>query len=172
MWDPGFDVAETQRARLQGYARSFCMHSVEYRGTPENPGLVLALRAQAGAVCNGLALRIPDADHDDVRAYLRDRELITNAYVEEVLPVTLEDGRVVEALAYVIRLDHAQFAGGLDCRQQAQIIAKARGGRGPNADYLFNTARHLAQIGLTDRELEDLSSDVRQLLQSGGADLS
>lgn len=170
MWDPGFDVAEAVRARLDGYARSFCMRSVEYRGTPERPGLVLALRAQTDATCNGLALRIPDADHDEVRDYLRGRELITGAYVEEVLPVTLDDGRVVDALAYVIRDDHSQFAGELCSVEQARIIATAQGGRGPNADYLFNTAKHLNQIGLSDQEMDDLSEHVRRLLEDAATD--
>ena len=43
------------------------------------------------------------------------------------------------ALAYVISRDHVQYCGGLELERQAQIIAHAVGGRGPNTDYLFNT---------------------------------
>lgn len=49
IWDPGFPVAERAVARASGWHRSFCMRSVHHRGTPEDPGLVLALDAAAGA---------------------------------------------------------------------------------------------------------------------------
>lgn len=148
------------------------MLSTRYRGTDEAPGLVLGLDADPQAHCTGIALRFDDADHDTVLAYLRERELITYAYREAVLPVTLADGRRVEALAYVMRRDHAQYVGGLPLCEQARIISTAHGQRGPNADYLFNTTRHLAEIGLEDDTLHSLSEDVRRLLaaQSGPGD--
>ena len=43
IWKPGFDWAERRLAALTGWRRSFCMSSIHYRGTPEAPGLVLAL---------------------------------------------------------------------------------------------------------------------------------
>lgn len=168
MWDPGFHPVETVKARLSGYARSFCLRSTMYRGTEESPGLVLGLDETAGAECSGLAMRVADADHDEVMAYLRARELTTEAYREAILPLRLEDGRQVQALTYVMRHDHWHYAGGLCRAEQARIIARAHGGRGPNADYLFNTARHLAEIGLADPELDSLSEDVRKLMGLGG----
>lgn len=164
MWDPGFAVAETARARLEGYHRSFCLRSVEHRGCPEQPGLVLGLDPQAGARCTGLALRIPAADHARAMTELRARELVTDAYREAVVTLMLEDGRQVAAVTYVMRREHWQYAGGLEQAEQARIIAHAHGGRGPNADYLFNTTRHLAQIGMADDEMEQLSDAVRRLL--------
>ena len=167
MWDPGFSPAETVRARLEGYHRSFCLRSIEHRGTRECPGLVLGLDADAGAHCRGLALRLPDPERETIMETLRARELVTAAYAETQVPLTLEDGREVRATTFVIRRDHWQYAGGLEAAEQARIIAAACGGRGPNADYLFNTTRHLAQIGLADREMEELSDQVRRLLAEG-----
>lgn len=164
MWDPGFRPAEAIKARLTGYSRSFCLRSINYRGTEDAPGLVLGLDEDPGAECCGLALRIPEDEHDAVIAYLRKRELDTGAYREEAVPVALEDGRTVEAIAYVMQRDHWQYVGGLCPREQARIIARARGGRGPNYEYLFNTARHLTEIGLADKLLNKLSEDVRRLL--------
>ncbi|MFN3524561.1 MAG: gamma-glutamylcyclotransferase [Paracoccus sp. (in: a-proteobacteria)] len=166
MWDPGFAPCESLRARLPGYARSFCLRSVQHRGTTARPGLVLGLDADAGADCRGLALRIAPEDHDEVLAYLRARELVTDAYREAVVTVALEDGRHVEALTYVMRRDHWQYAGGLPLPDQARMIAGAVGGRGPNADYLFNTAEHLAQIGMADPLLDELAACVRKLLEN------
>jgi cation transport protein ChaC len=48
--------------------------------------------------------------------------------------------------------------------EQAQIIAKAVGGRGPNSEYLFNTASHLVELGIPDAELDWLCARVRALI--------
>ncbi|WP_114349947.1 gamma-glutamylcyclotransferase [Paracoccus lutimaris] len=165
MWDPGFPVAEMAAARLEDYARSFCLLSVVYRGTVETPGLVLGLDAHPGAHCVGLALRVAEPDWPEALAGLRERELTTYAYSEQMLALQLQDGRQVEAVGYVIRRDHDQYAGGLELSAQARMIARAHGGRGPNADYLFNTMRHLAQMGVEDLEMDALAAEVRRLLQ-------
>lgn len=164
MWDPGFEIAECVTARVEGFARRFCMESVVYRGTEERPGLVLALDHDISAHCVGLALRVAPPLWPDVLEGLRERELATDAYREEVLPTQLNDGRQVRALAYVMRREHDQYVGHLSLAEQARIIAHAVGGRGPNADYLFNTAQHLAQIGVEDMQMDDLARQVRGII--------
>jgi cation transport protein ChaC len=77
--------------------------------------------------------------------------------------VNLDDGRVVAALTYVVDTAHVQYCGGLDLEAQAQIIAKAVGGRGPNTEYLWNTVTHLGELGIEDVELFWLSERVRAL---------
>ncbi|MGR3271681.1 gamma-glutamylcyclotransferase [Thalassococcus profundi] len=163
LWNPGFEVVAQEHARLPGYARSFCMRSIHHRGTEAEPGLVLALDEQPDAVCEGLALRARDDQADAVLKYLRERELISSAYVEKLLPVTLADGRTIEAVTYVIDADHVQYCAGLGLEDQAQIIAKAVGGRGPNTEYLYNTTAHLDSLGIPDAELQWLVSRVRAL---------
>lgn len=163
LWNPGFEVAEQVIATLPGYARSFCMRSIHHRGTEENPGLVLALDEDPAHACEGVALAVRAGTEDRTLAYLRERELISSAYVERELPVDLTDGRRVTALAYVINRDHVQYCGGLPLEEQAQIMARAVGGMGPNTEYLYNTASHLAEIGLHDPDLEWLSHRVRAL---------
>lgn len=163
IWHPGFPVAEQQVARLAGWHRSFCMRSIHHRGTVEAPGLVLALDAARDAVCDGVAFRVePGAEAETLEA-LRERELISSAYLEKELPVRLADGAMVTALAYVIDPDHAQYCGGLALEEQARIIASAAGGRGPNRDYLFSTASHLADLGIADPDLAWLAERVRAL---------
>lgn len=95
--------------------------------------------------------------------YLRERELISSAYIEKMLEIDLADGRRVEAVTYVIDPDHVQYCGGLDLEEQANIIARAVGGRGPNTEYLFNTTEHLVQLGIMDRDLDWLVRRVRHL---------
>ena len=163
MWDAGFDPAERVLARVTGYARTFCMWSIHHRGTQDDPGLVLALDAGDTAFCDGLALRVAPGEEDRVLAELRERELISSAYLETHLPMALEDGRSVDGLAYVINRDHVQYCGGMPLEQQAQIIAHAVGGRGPNTEYLFNTATQVRALGLKDAELDWLVARVQQL---------
>lgn len=163
IWHPGFPVAEQRVARLAGWHRSFCMRSIHHRGSVESPGLVLALDRAAGAHCDGLAFRVAPGAESATLAELRERELVSSAYLETTLTVTA-GGDSLDCLAYVIDPHHAQYCGGLALEEQAQIIAHATGGRGPNRDYLWNTTAHLAELGIADPDLEWLSARVRDLL--------
>ncbi|KIC18869.1 gamma-glutamylcyclotransferase [Leisingera sp. ANG-Vp] len=163
LWNPGFPVARREVAVLHGYARSFCMTSIHHRGTEDHPGLVLALDATEGAHCKGLALSVEAGHEEQTLAELRERELISSAYLERDLEVELADGSVVTAVTYVIDPHHVQYCGGLSLEEQAQMIAHAVGGRGPNTEYLYNTAEHLAEIGLADRDLDWLTGRVREI---------
>lgn len=165
MWDPGVPVAEQRLARLPGWQRSFCLLSICHRGTPEHPGLVLGLDAQQGAECHGMALRVAEADWPEAIAAIRARELVTEAYREAKVEVVLDDGRKVAATTYVMRPEHAQYAGGLGPDEQAAMIATAVGGRGTNLAYLENFVRRLAQLGLDSPDFEDLQRRVRALLR-------
>ncbi len=163
LWNPGFDYVETALARLPGYARSFCMSSIHHRGSEAEPGLVLALDEQVDAQCNGLAFRVAPDAHEPTMEALRERELISSAYVERSLPVELDDGQTVTALTYVVDTDHEQYVAHLGLEEQAHIIARAIGGRGPNTEYLWNTVAHLGELGIRDGDLEWLSERVRAL---------
>lgn len=163
IWDPGFEVAEGQVARLDDWHRSFCMWSVHYRGTAEAPGLVLALDARTGATCQGLALRAPPGQEAAVLAYLRRRELISDAYLEEQVEIALADGRVVPAVTYVINRANPQYCWGLSLQEQARIIATARGARGTNRDYLTATHSHLMEMGLTDPDMAWLAERMTMM---------
>ncbi len=162
MWNPGFEFLERVPATLEGYARSFCMWSIHHRGSPEAPGLVLALDADQRATCRGLAFHVgPDVAEATLIA-LRERELVSSAYVETRVDLQLDDGRRVNSLAYVVDRVHEQYTGEMSLERQADVIAQAVGGRGPNCEYLFNTALHLAEIGMEDRELSELAEMVRR----------
>ena len=163
MWNPGFDFVSKQVANLAGYHRSFCMRSIHHRGTVQDPGLVLALDAAVGASCDGLAFQVAGENAAQVLAYLRERELVSAAYLEAVLPITLRDGQKVVAVTYVIDVDHDQYCGDLPLTEQAEIIATAVGGRGPNDEYLHNTASHLHALGTSDEDLDWLSHRVDAL---------
>jgi len=168
MWNPGFEHERAVIARLNGFARTFCMHSIHHRGTVEHPGLVLALDEQPQSHCDGLGFKVRRGLEDETLTYLRERELISSAYLETSQQIQLLDGDEVTAVTYVVDRDHVQYCGGLPLAEQAETIARAIGGRGHNSDYLFNTTSHLANMGIVDADLEMLSQMVRNIQKSGG----
>lgn len=162
IWKPGFTYEHRQKATLSGYHRSFCMHSIEYRGTPEAPGLVLALDAADAATCEGVAYQVAEADTAETLAYLRARELVTAAYQEVWVPLVLEDGGTATAVTYVVDRTHMQYAAGMSLEEQAAVIRRAEGPMGPNAEYLHNTVEALRGLALHDPDLEWLDARVRE----------
>jgi glutathione-specific gamma-glutamylcyclotransferase len=154
MWRPGFAYAEAQHARLIGYRRCFCIYSVYHRGTLERPGLVLGL--DRGGACEGIAYRVPAAHARETTRYLRAREQVYGVYRETHVPVGLiaSPYREVLALAYTVERAHPNYAGQLPLAVQAGLIHGACGRSGANLDYLISTLRHLAEVGIRERELE------------------
>ncbi len=155
IWRPGFAHTDTERARLQGYRRSLCVHSWVHRGTQQRPGLVLGL--DRGGSCVGLAFRVPDELRAEVMTYLRERELVTNVYLERALPVRLASGAVVQAVCYVVDRAHVQYAGGLDEAEAAAIVRGAVGQSGRNEEYVLNAVEHLAALGIRDHWMEGVA---------------
>lgn len=161
MWNPEFEPAERRLGVLHGFARTFCMRSIHHRGTVDEPGLVLALDAAPALSCRGVALRVKPEEEVPVLAMLRERELVSSAYLEERHPVELEGGGTVEAVVFVVDRQHVQYCGGLSLAEQARIIAEAVGGRGPNDAYLHATVAHLRELGIEETDLEWLDRAVK-----------
>ena len=52
MWRPACEIDGQEAARLNGWHRKFCIRISRWRGTPENPGLMMAL--DRGGSCRDL----------------------------------------------------------------------------------------------------------------------
>jgi cation transport protein ChaC len=164
MWRPGFAYEEARRARLTGWRRCFSIYSVHHRGRPERLGMVLGL--DRGGVCEGIVYRVAAARAGEVRAYLRAREQVSGVYREVLVPVEIEQQHPpveATALAYVVERTHPAYAGRLPLRLQARLIRGGTGVSGTNLDYLVSTVRHLADLGIRERELERLVTLVGPL---------
>lgn len=155
MWRPGFPSLERRHARVYGYHRSLCVYSHVHRGTPARPGLVLGL--DRGGCCHGVAFRVGAREAAATLHYLREREQITGVYRERHLPVQLEDGRNVPALAYVVDRSHPQYAGRLPDADVLRLVRQGEGVSGANPDYVRSTHEHLLQMGVTDPLLQRLA---------------
>ncbi|RVU21049.1 gamma-glutamylcyclotransferase [Methylobacterium oryzihabitans] len=148
MWRPGFPFVEERPGRLRGYHRSLCVLSHVHRGTPERPGLVLGL--DRGGSCRGMAFRVAAAAAGETLAYLRAREQVTAVYVERRLGVTLDDGRRIEAVTYLVDRTHPQYAGRLPEADLLRLVRQGLGRSGPNPDYVRHTHDRLVALGIAD----------------------
>ena len=161
LWKQGFPFRREAKARLEGYSRRLCIHSWRHRGTEEQPGLVLGL--EAGGACDGMAYLVDESDREDTIAYLRERELVTQVYLERTLPVWLtEEGRQVTCLTYVVDATHPQYAKHVSVDDAVERIRSAKGIGGPNDEYVLNTVERLNEAGIHDDRLQAIAEQLRR----------
>jgi glutathione-specific gamma-glutamylcyclotransferase len=159
IWKPEFTALHHVRAIAYGWHRSFCMELKSWRGTPEVPGLMMAL--ERGGCCEGVAYRLPDNDHHDQLRRLVRREI---AYHEDVpstrwITVQTPEGKV-RALAFYAGPTGHDIRPRLPAEEVACILARAAGYVGSCAMYLFQTVQKLEEHGIHDRHLWHLQELV------------
>ncbi|CAN7501002.1 gamma-glutamylcyclotransferase [Trinickia sp. LjRoot230] len=154
IWNPGMPAAETIRGRVRGYHRGLYLWSRVNRGTPEEPGLVLAL--DRGGSCTGIAFRLDGASAMPHLRALWQREMMMGSYRPAWLPCALADGRSVDALAFVMRRDVPTYTGKLPDSIVKTVFGCARGRYGTTLEYVSRTVDALRESGMPDRALEAL----------------
>ena len=162
IWRPGFSYAARHAATLRGWRRSLCIYSHVYRGTPDQPGLVLGL--DRGGACRGIAFQVPMSKRDRTIQYLREREQVTAVYLERAAAIALDTGERVRAVTYVADRRHPQYAGRLAREVMLQIVLSASGRSGPNTEYVAQTYSQLTALGVRDSELAWLNARLTTAL--------
>ena len=160
MWNPAFHYAERRVGRIHGFHRRFCLWTHAGRGTPENPGLTLAL--ERGGSCQGIAFRIEEGEAETELGIVFKREMVSGAYAPRWITVRT-DGGMIRAVTFVINHAHDRYAGLLPEDRVAEVIASAAGPLGACAEYLHNTVEHLDDLGIVDRHLFRLHDQVLEL---------
>jgi cation transport protein ChaC len=163
MWDPGFPYVEWAPGLVYGYHRALCIYSSRWRGTPEQPGLVLGL--DRGGACRGIAYRIAHADVRTSLDALWSREMRRGVYHPRLLRARLPR-HVVKALVFIANPLHPGYAGTLPAERTAELVANCCGTRGPNVEYLARTLKHLAELGVRDHNLLRVMDAVQLLRKS------
>ena len=153
MWNPAIEFSERRGGVVHGWHRRFCLGLHGGRGSPDNPGLMLAL--ERGGRCAGMLFRIPapDARAELLLAWRRER--FTDAYHSRWVTAMTSDGPV-RAVTFVANRAHLRYAGRLDEAVVAARLASANGVLGSCAAYLAETLNALQSVGLRDRTLERL----------------
>jgi cation transport protein ChaC len=151
IWRPDMPVAEKRQARVAGYHRGLYLWSQRYRGTPQIPGLVLAL--DRGGACTGLALRLAACDVQEAFCKLWEREMATGSYEPTWVSAQTPHGPV-NALTFVVRRDAPGYSGKLEERQVLHALHTGRGLYGTAREYLENTVASLEAHGFHDARLQ------------------
>ena len=157
MWNPCIYYTERRPALIHGYHRSFCLWMPLGRGSPECPGLTLAL--EPGGSCRGLVFRIAAAEAERELDIIWNREMLTGAYRPRLIDVATPAGPV-RAAAFVVNRDYPRYAGRLPPDRVADAIAVAEGRLGSCAQYLFDTVAHLDELGIEDGPMHRLKRQV------------
>jgi cation transport protein ChaC len=160
MWNPAFHHVELRPARLHGWHRKFCLWNTFGRGSPEKPGLMLAL--ERGGACAGVALRIDAAQVRSELGVLWNREMLTGAYLPRWVRLTSAEGPV-DAVTFVVNRAHPRYTGRLPPERVVQLLAHARGPLGECREYLEQTVAELARRGARDGAMHALLRAVRAL---------
>jgi cation transport protein ChaC len=166
MWNPAFTFAERQVGVIRGWHRRFCLWLEMGRGSPANPGLMLAL--DRGGTCRGVAFRIPAQDVRHELLLIWRREMFGTAYLARWTEVRTACA-TVPAITFVVNRAHSRYAGRLTDAETAAHIASASGALGTCASYLQNTLEHLESLGIRDAGLQRIVDGTSRRLIAGAA---
>ncbi|MBP7000010.1 gamma-glutamylcyclotransferase [Amaricoccus sp.] len=154
-WNPTFAPVARRRAVARGWHRQFCMVIRGFRGTPEAPGLMLAL--MSGGRCAGLALEVAGGAEAGTLDVLVRREMPFVETLGDRRWVRLDtEAGPVTALTFWAGPRGPNIVRGLPLAEAAGLIARACGPRGSSAEYLRNTVHSLEEAGIRDRNLWSL----------------
>lgn len=159
IWNPGLPTIDAVCGKVHGYHRGLYLWSRVNRGTPEQPGLVLAL--DRGGSCTGIAFRLAGPTALPHLETLWKREMPMGSYRPAWLPCSLSNGKRVTALAFVMRRDVPTYTGKLPDHVVKEVFDRAKGRYGTTLDYVSRTVDALRASGIPDRALEALLARCR-----------
>jgi cation transport protein ChaC len=168
IWNPAFHFIDQQPAMLRGWHRRFCLKMFAGRGTPDMPGLMLAL--DHGGACKGVVFRVAAAAVREELHILWRREMFGGAYHARWVNLMTASGPV-RAVTFVINRKHPRYVKELSVEETAALIATGCGDLGSCREYLENTVRHLAELGLRDAHLARIVAALPKVPPSASSDV-
>jgi glutathione-specific gamma-glutamylcyclotransferase len=163
--EPSCEFTERRIATVRGWHRAFCYRVARFRGTRENPGLMLAL--DRGGRCKGMIFKLPPAHVSAGLNALFRREMMVKPAANVPRWMTAEtDEGLVRVLGMVVNRQTPHYAGKLPLDEAASILASAAGHWGSCAEYLRETVSRLEELGIHDKSLWRLQALVAERLQA------
>jgi cation transport protein ChaC len=136
IWKPVFTPTASAHAVAHGWQRAFCLKIVRFRGTPEQPGLMMQIERGEG-FCEGVVQRVAQASEWDDLSVLWRREMTTKPPSNCPRWIEVEsEGRPIKAIAFTANPGSPNYAGGLDAETVADTLSMACGHWGTGAAYL------------------------------------
>jgi cation transport protein ChaC len=165
IWKPEIAHTGEQLATARGWHRAFCFRMTRFRGTPEQPGLMMAL--ERGGQCRGIAFELPAENLEDQLDRLFRREFTYKPVnsMPRWINVATADG-TLPALTFVMNRASPLYAGRLPLPEVADVLARSCGHWGTGAEYLLNTVSHLEEKGIRDSNLWRLQRLVAQRIEA------
>ncbi|MEM8810593.1 MAG: gamma-glutamylcyclotransferase [Cyanobacteria bacterium P01_G01_bin.38] len=158
IWNPILQYGARRTGKIYGWHRRFCMWTPAGRGTPDRPGLALAL--ERGGSCCGVAYCIAANQLSTELLLLWQREMVVGSYIPRWVKVWA-DGQAIDAIAFTINPHHPLYAPKLSMAEMAASISRAQGALGSCTEYLLQTIAGLANHGITDQSLLKLRDQIR-----------
>ncbi len=167
MWNPAMEHTQVHKARVRGWHRRFCLRLFIGRGSPKQPGVMMAL--DRGGACHGLLFRIPARHARDELHLLWRREMAFGGYDARWVAASV-DGRVVRALTFVANRRQGRYAA-FAADEVAHFIRTGAGSLGTCRGYFEATLRKLDSLGIRDAGIERvrlalLRADARDAVAS------
>jgi glutathione-specific gamma-glutamylcyclotransferase len=152
LWNPAFEAAEQVAAVLPGWHRAFCIRLTRFRGTPQQPGLMMSL--VPGGSCRGALFRIR-GEHvlDSLRKLWRREMTVKPPNTPPRWVVARAGPAAVKAIVFAADRQGPNFVSGLSGEQIAQLLCSAVGHWGSGAEYLMQTVDQLERLGIRDANL-------------------
>jgi glutathione-specific gamma-glutamylcyclotransferase len=159
IWKPEIEHRAERAAVAQGWHRSFCLQTHRFRGTVDQPGLMMAL--DRGGQCRGVVLELPPEDPGVQLDQLFRREFTVKPInsMPRWLTIQTADGPL-RALGFVMNRASPYYTGRLPPEEVARTLARACGHWGTGAEYLLNTVTQLDARGIRDAGLWRLQALV------------
>lgn len=163
IWKPEADYRAEQSGVARGWHRAFCLRMHRFRGTAEQPGLMMAL--DRGGQCRGVLYELPREPLEVQLDRLFRREFTVKPINNMPRWLVVQTaGGPVTALGFVMNRASPYYTGRLPPEEVAHTLANACGHWGTGAEYLLNTVTHLEARGIHDRGLWRLQRLVAQAI--------
>lgn len=152
IWKPEIEHVAEKIGIARGWHRAFCLRQHRFRGSADQPGLMMAL--DRGGQCRGVLYELPDEnlEHQLDRLFRREFTVKPINNIPRWINVQTASGPM-KALGFVMNRASPYYAGRLPLEDVARTLAIACGHWGTGAEYLLNTVTHLETRGIHDSGL-------------------